>query len=191
MSEKGEYARHRRNGTLEEYYEKRGGRKRRKLSTFMTAQEVRAKEKTYYGPKMRAAQKAYVDRKKAENPGGFRDRQNEANRKFRLENPAAAVWKSMQVGAQERGIPVEITRDDVEQMIAPMVCTATGVALTWGSPNDPFRPSIDRRDNSGGYMADNVRIVCTMYNLAKNRWTEADVLAMARALVEREDGWLR
>lgn len=39
----------------------------------------------------------------------------------------------------------------------------------------PWSAHIDRIDNNKGYTMDNCRIVCKIYNIAKNVWTDAIV----------------
>ena len=46
----------------------------------------------------------------------------------------------------------------------------------------PARASLDRIDSSKGYVPDNVRVVCWMYNAAKQDWSDADVMMMLEAL---------
>ena len=64
-------------------------------------------------------------------------------------------------------------------------CEETGIVFHTGNDRHPFSPSIDRRDNSQGYTQENARFVCWGFNAAKCCGTDADVLAIARALVSR------
>lgn len=50
-----------------------------------------------------------------------------------------------------------------------------------------FRPSIDRIEPRKGYVADNVRIVCRIVNLAMSDWGSEPLLKVARAIVDRAD----
>lgn len=45
----------------------------------------------------------------------------------------------------------------------------------------PFAPSIDRIDNTKGYTLDNVRIVCTIANMARNTFSDDDFYTMCKA----------
>lgn len=69
-----------------------------------------------------------------------------------------------------------------------MRCEATGVELTLdrqeGVQHTPFRPSIDRIDSEKDYTKDNCRVVCVIYNKAKSDYTDADVLKLARGMVD-------
>jgi hypothetical protein len=49
----------------------------------------------------------------------------------------------------------------------------------------PFRASLDRIDNTLGYLDSNVQIVCKIYNSAKYVWNDEDVIRLAIALTRR------
>lgn len=88
--------------------------------------------------------------------------------------------------AKTNGLECDLDREWLEIRLQPMKCEATGVDLVLERQDNvqhtPFRPSIDRIENSKGYTKDNCRIVCVIYNKAKSDGTDADVLRMAEAL---------
>ena len=51
----------------------------------------------------------------------------------------------------------------------------------------PFAPSLDRISSSGGYTADNVRLVCIAVNFGMGQWGEELYLTFARAAVRKAD----
>lgn len=51
--------------------------------------------------------------------------------------------------------------------------------------SDPFAPSIDRLDNSRGYLRNNVRLVCRIANFAMSVWGECALIELARAIVRK------
>lgn len=64
------------------------------------------------------------------------------------------------------------------------LCLVSGVRMTWkGGVTKPTSISIDRIDSKRGYTEDNVRLVCCMVNIFKGRWSDAEMLAMAKAIV--------
>lgn len=70
-------------------------------------------------------------------------------------------------------------------------CEVTGIPFDFGSRPDgcrvhPWGPSIDRIDNSRGYVIGNVQVVCNAFNLAKNDFPEHVVYALAQALVKQK-----
>ncbi len=51
----------------------------------------------------------------------------------------------------------------------------------------PTSISIDRIDPSLGYSFGNIRLVCYQVNTFRGRWTDEQMLAMARAIVAKAD----
>ena len=60
-------------------------------------------------------------------------------------------------------------------------CALSGVVLTpeTGHPNTV---SLDRIDNAQGYTPDNIQLLAAQVNTAKNKWSEAEFIAMCRAV---------
>lgn len=98
------------------------------------------------------------------------------------------VFWCCQRNAKERGISFELTFADVEAMWRRSrgKCEATGIPLNilgkWR--RRPYAPSIDRIDNSRGYLMENCRLVCVAINLAMNEWGDEVFEAIAK-------GWLK
>lgn len=96
---------------------------------------------------------------------------------------------SARARAIKRGYEFSLTREWLEERLAPLTCEATGVALTLEPTKDQmhgsFAPSIDRINNEEGYVPDNCTVVCVMYNKAKSDGLAEDVLTMARAMVSK------
>ncbi|XHB99386.1 hypothetical protein ABWH97_00100 [Nitratireductor sp. ac15] len=49
---------------------------------------------------------------------------------------------------------------------------------------NPFRPSLDRKDSSKGYIRSNVRLVCCIANLAMNEWGEGPLREFVTKMAE-------
>ena len=64
-------------------------------------------------------------------------------------------------------------------------CAVSGIEMVWGKRQGPVPNSIsmDRIDSNGGYSIDNLRLVCHAVNAFKGRMSDAEMLAMAKAIV--------
>lgn len=104
---------------------------------------------------------------------------------------AYRLWNDARQRARRSDLPFEITLDWLKAKIDAGTCEVTGInfdtALGPGSGRgNPFGPSLDQKVPGAGYTPDNTRVVCWMFNLAKGTNTDADVMKLAKALVQRE-----
>ena len=68
------------------------------------------------------------------------------------------------------------------------LCALSGIKMTWRKWRIlPTSISLDRIDNAVGYIHGNVRLVCYSVNAFRNTMTDAEMLAMARAIVAKAD----
>jgi len=95
-------------------------------------------------------------------------------------------WKSMILArlrhrAKKRGWEFSITADDLE---LPEFCPVLGMKLVARKGIDartsPCAPSVDRFDNSKGYIPGNVRVISARANVLKNDATLEEVRAILR-----------
>lgn len=54
-----------------------------------------------------------------------------------------------------------------------------------GAAPRPYAPSIDRIDASGGYTADNIRVICWAANLLLGTWGDGPALEVAEGMARR------
>lgn len=114
-----------------------------------------------------------------------------ATRRWQEANPARTLFNQCKCNARQRKLPFELTLQMVEEFLVGMTCSATGLPLTFDRGEGgryarrPWFPSLDRLDNSKGYIPGNVRVVCSLYNFMRSNHSDEDVLAVARALVAR------
>lgn len=86
--------------------------------------------------------------------------------------------------AEKSGVAITITAEWVAEKLSSRVCAATGLPLSFGlGGRGPWSATLDRVNPQEGYTPENTRVVCWAYNAAKGEGTDADVLAMAKALV--------
>lgn len=98
-----------------------------------------------------------------------------ANATWRRANPDYWLWLNAKKRANKQGLEFDLSAEHVKSLVAPMVCSVTGISLSWtwdGQDKNPWGPSLDRIDNAKGYTVDNVRVVCWIFNLAKSTWTD-------------------
>lgn len=114
-----------------------------------------------------------------------------ATRKWQEANPVRTLFTQCKCNARQRKLPFELTIQMVEELLKDMTCSATSLPLTFDSIDGeryarrPWFPSLDRLDNSKGYVPGNVRVVCSLYNFMRSNHADEDVLTVARALVAR------
>ena len=114
-----------------------------------------------------------------------------ALRKRRAENP----WYQSLYGSGQRAKDNELEHDlTAEWAIATYtgVCSLTGIpfiiaakSIAGRSGARPYSPSIDRINPLKGYTQDNCRWVLTAVNSFKGEMSDAEMLTIARALVDR------
>jgi hypothetical protein len=88
------------------------------------------------------------------------------------------------------GLPFDVTVEWIESRIIGNTCEATGLPFDLvgrGGGWVPFAPSVDRIDCSRGYTMDNCRVVCLIFNTARNQFSDEDVLKMAQAMVKKHE----
>ena len=73
------------------------------------------------------------------------------------------IYRRMKVNAEARGIPFDISPDDI---VVPELCPVFQVPMTYGKR--PYSPSVDRIDNTKGYTKDNIAVISFRANCIKN-----------------------
>lgn len=87
-----------------------------------------------------------------------------SHKRWRESHYERAMLKSTREGAKRRGLEFTITEQDI---VIPDRCPALGVELRLDGSRD-FRPSLDRKDNSRGYVPGNVVVVSMRANRTKS-----------------------
>lgn len=91
--------------------------------------------------------------------------------------------------AKDAGRPYALDVNNVADRISVGYCEVTGLPFDMAPGPDkhhsnPWAPSLDRKDSSGGYTTDNVQVVVAAYNYAKSEWSADVLLRLARAIVD-------
>jgi hypothetical protein len=151
--------------------------------------------------------KEWKEKKLAEDPEYFKragDKANKKRRKFLQENPEIAKEffqrardnrkKSRKIDprtqlladarkrAKRKGMEYNLSKED---LIVPEVCPVLGLVLQVGDgKRQPNSPSIDRIDNSKGYIRGNVLIISLRANALKNDGTLEELRAIVKYMEE-------
>lgn len=115
-----------------------------------------------------------------------RERINERNRQYRINNPEKArlynkkanakrpieyfLLEGCRYRAKKYGLDFNLTLDDI---VIPEICPVLSLKLMKLKPNDEgynrdYSPSVDRIDNSKGYTKDNIQIISFRANRIKS-----------------------
>lgn len=84
------------------------------------------------------------------------------------------VWSGARARAKEKGLEFSIRRED---FLIPEFCPAIGIPLDWSDRN--HTPSLDRIDNTKGYVFGNVVVVSSKANTTKRDLTVEELKRMA------------
>ncbi|NBT57499.1 hypothetical protein EBT16_01830 [bacterium] len=107
------------------------------------------------------------------------------------EEVAWRLYNSAKTKARKRGLTFKLKYNDVLRPVKAGACAVTGIPFDHRAKpargvDLPFRASLDRIDNTVGYEADNIQIVCCIYNRSKGMWNVEDVVAMAEAIMKQK-----
>lgn len=79
--------------------------------------------------------------------------------------PKYALVKNLRSGAKKRGLEFNITEED---LVLPDTCPIFGTKLNFGKDRTSYtKASVDRVDNTKGYVKGNVRIISWIANTRK------------------------
>ncbi len=111
-------------------------------------------------------------------------------RSRRKASPNSALGKNLRRALARRPTPNHVTVVELIRMWHTQngLCAVSGLRMTWAEGNfTATSMSIDRIDCDKGYTKDNVRLVCYQVNTFRGRWSDDQMLAMARAIVGNMD----
>jgi hypothetical protein len=103
--------------------------------------------------------------KKQRNKKDYYQKNKEKFFDYRVTHFEYILYKSAQDRAKKKGIEFNI---EVTDIIIPEKCPVLDLVLDKSAANRLNSPSIDRIDNSKGYVKDNIKIISTRANNLKN-----------------------
>ena len=90
-------------------------------------------------------------------------------RDSRIRNFVHAMWKAAKKRAEEKGLEFNIDESDI---IIPEICPVLEVPLVFGTKdNYDYSPSLDRIDNTKGYIKGNIWVISKKANTMKSSAT--------------------
>jgi hypothetical protein len=107
----------------------------------------------------------------------------ESTRKVKfIEDPQHYLWYVARTRSRQKGTEFTITKEDV---IIPEICPILDIPLTKGDGYLPNSMSLDRVDNTKGYIPGNIRVISRKANLMKSSLT-LDVLEKLIKYIKNE-----
>lgn len=107
----------------------------------------------------------------------------ESSRKVKFtEDPQHYLWYVARTRSRQKGTEFTIAKEDV---IIPDICPILDIPLTKGDGYLPNSMSLDRVDNTKGYIPGNVRVISRKANLMKSSLT-LDVLEKLIKYIKNE-----
>lgn len=89
---------------------------------------------------------------------------------------AGELYRNMKKRALYTNKEMNISREEIESLIEKF-CASNHFIIDHKSP---FRPSVDRLDNTKGYTLDNIRICWLIENYCKNIFTDEQVIEFCK-----------
>lgn len=120
------------------------------------------------------------------------ERSKAACKRYLDKNPSFKAFTNARARAKRKGLPFELDRNDIARRWALGRCEVTGIPLCDARPpgcaKAPFKGTLERVDPRKGYTAENTKLVCSIFNYAKNEWSTAvlDTFVLAYADKLRE-----
>lgn len=110
------------------------------------------------------------------------------NERWKRNNPEYYLWHSARQRAKVNGLEFSI---EVSDVVIPAICPALLVPLVW--KDKEFGASIDRIDNSKGYVKGNIQVISKKANRMKNNATQVELENFSRWMMthrkDLDDRW--
>ena len=111
----------------------------------------------------------------------LRDKYLEDKRAEFLRSYKKQVLHRTEVRARTKGLEFNIDENDI---VIPEICPILEVPITVGTKGDyEYSPSIDRIDNSKGYIKGNIQIISKKANSMKNSATPTELMTFCKNIL--------
>lgn len=102
-----------------------------------------------------------------------KEKQRETQKRYRERYPERGLWRSARLRARSRGIDFTISVSDIQ---IPDCCPVFGIPFSKGGMKSA---SLDRIDNSKGYIPGNIQVISRRANTMKGDATFAEMRLFA------------
>lgn len=126
--------------------------------------------------------KEWLTEYRRKNPDKFKYNSEDRKRQ-RRNNPIPYLLHGTKQRAKRKGIEFSITADD---LIMPEYCPVFFIKLECGEVQQDSSPSIDRIDNTKGYIPGNVEIISWKANNAKSNLTIKELERLLNYMKEKQ-----
>lgn len=111
----------------------------------------------------------------------YRKEQYEIDRKSRIKNFKRAMFTAAKYRAEQKGIEFDI---DIDDIIIPDKCPILECDFVYGTSNNySYSPSLDRIDNSKGYIKGNIQVISSKANTMKNSATQEELVKFCKNIL--------
>lgn len=107
-----------------------------------------------------------------------KEKRNQESKDWRLDNIAYNAVRSARVRCRHSGMEFNLDREWAENKYTG-ICELSGIKFDVSGSHNPYAPSLDRIDNSKGYLKDNCRFILHGLNMLKGIGTDEDMYIIA------------
>lgn len=112
----------------------------------------------------------------------------EQKRKSRENNYEVEILRKCRYRAEQRGLDFNL---ELEDIVIPKYCPILEVPFQFGSKDDySYSPSIDRIDNSKGYIKGNIQIISMKANTMKNSATPEELYNFCKNILRYSPNYI-
>lgn len=110
-------------------------------------------------------------------------------RESRLRNFTHAMWKSAKARAEKKGLEFNIEESDI---VIPEICPILEVPLEFGTKtNYDYSPSLDRIDNTKGYIKGNIQVISKKANTMKSSATLQELKTFCKNVLRYSPNYIK
>lgn len=129
--------------------------------------------KQEYNKEYRKRNKEILDAQRKEWAHSNKEKQHEYHRRYRENDPIAYYIRTKRAESKKKGLEFRLTKED---LVIPEVCPVFKTPFLKGTK---FAMSIDRIDNTKGYIPNNIQIMSRLANTMKNEATPEQLIQFA------------